>query len=112
MHYYSDTMAKIGVSRLRMSDEDDVPATSVFVTIQPSDEDNDASTPDILVAIDESEDCYYPILCDITGQDSKVFLAKDPVAGAQTLLDPNLMYSITGGTVEACAALTISSNIG
>jgi hypothetical protein len=31
MHYYSDTMAKVGVSRLRMSDEEDVPATSVFV---------------------------------------------------------------------------------
>ena len=31
MHYYADTMEKIGVSRLRMSEEDEVPATSIFV---------------------------------------------------------------------------------
>jgi hypothetical protein len=30
MHYYSDTMGKVGVSRLRMSEEDEVPVTAVF----------------------------------------------------------------------------------
>jgi hypothetical protein len=62
--------------------------------------------------VDSDGHNFYPILCDIEGQSSKIFLASDFDKGPQTLMDPNLMYSITGGVVESCAPLDFTSQLG
>lgn len=45
---------------------------------------------------------YYTIACNVQDIGTKVFIAKDPVQGEQTLMDPILQTVITGGVVTSC----------
>ena len=102
LHYYPDTMAAYNVSRLRLSDQDEIPKTADFVALVPADYNDNPSTPDIYAAFDTIGGFFFTISCDIEDQASKIFLAADPVEGAKTLMDPKLRYTVTGGVVTEC----------
>jgi hypothetical protein len=62
----------------------------------------------VLVAMTSAGDTYFPVTCLYDEpQFPKVFLAKD-LSGLQTLVDPNLNMTVTGGTVTQCGAISWS----
>ncbi|KAK1951979.1 hypothetical protein LY78DRAFT_687115, partial [Colletotrichum sublineola] len=110
IHYYNNTMSTLGVSRIRVEAELEAPAGSVVVFWAPY---YDPDSPDeyLFMAIDPLDQIFYPIVCDYAdGTASKVFLAQDPVAGVATLQSPDVIHSITGGSVSACSALVLNQD--
>ncbi|KAL2881570.1 hypothetical protein SGCOL_003137 [Colletotrichum sp. CLE4] len=111
MHYYGNTMTKLGVSRLRVEPELEGPTDSVVVAWAPY-YDGPGSEEYYFVAIDPLDEIFYPVVCDyVEGQSSKLFLVRDPVEGIETLKSPDLMYTVTGGRVRDCFALVLMQGI-
>ncbi|KAI3544373.1 hypothetical protein CABS02_09775 [Colletotrichum abscissum] len=107
MHYYGTTMAKLGVSRLRVEPGLHGPTDSVVVAWAPY---YGGPGPEeyYFVAVDPLGDVFYPAVCDyVDGQSSKLFLVRDPVEGIEILKSPDLMYTVTGGRVGDCFALVL-----
>ncbi len=75
----------------------------------PINTDSSDLTPSILIPIDTSENPYYMVVCNIDDQASKIFLVNDYDSGINTLLQENMQYVITGGTVSACAPFSFAS---
>ncbi|KAI4254492.1 MAG: hypothetical protein LQ352_003067 [Teloschistes flavicans] len=102
LHYYPDVMSAYNVSRLRLSDEAYIPITAEFIALAPVNYDEDSNSPDIYVATDTAGGVFFPVTCDIQDQDSKAFIVADIEEGVETLRDPKLRYTVTGGIVEEC----------
>ncbi|GAO19596.1 hypothetical protein UVI_02031870 [Ustilaginoidea virens] len=108
MHYYNDTMAKIGVSRLRVSDSSRVPRSSVTVAFVPL--DNPDGGQRLYVAADSKQGMFFPVVCDFSDKSaSKLFLVADPVEGVETLQRKGVEHSVTGGQVAACRLLPLKA---
>ncbi|KAI8231823.1 hypothetical protein K4K55_006032 [Colletotrichum sp. SAR 10_96] len=107
MHYYTNTMSILGVSRLRVGPEFVAPAGAAVVTwavYTAPDGTNDS----YYVAVDSHDGLFYPIICDYSdGTASRLFLAKDPVAGVTLLESADVMYSVTGGQVSTCQTVAL-----
>ncbi|KAI8280175.1 hypothetical protein K4K60_005054 [Colletotrichum sp. SAR11_57] len=107
MHYYTNTMSVLGVSRLRVGPEFVAPAGAAVVTwavYTAQDGTNDS----YYVAVDSHDGLFYPIICDYSdGTASRLFLAKDPVAGVTLLESADVMYSVTGGQVSTCQTVAL-----
>ncbi|OTB07245.1 hypothetical protein M426DRAFT_20295 [Hypoxylon sp. CI-4A] len=111
LHYYNNTMSKVGVSRLRSADEETLPSTAVYVALAPfaytDDESDDA--PTMLAAIDTNEDIFFPAVCTYKNATagSKVYLigSSDVDAGLAMLESTDVEYSITNGEVDKCYIL-------
>ncbi|KAI8298125.1 hypothetical protein K4K61_012024 [Colletotrichum sp. SAR11_59] len=107
MHYYTNTMSVLGVSRLRVGPEFVAPAGAAVVTwavyTAP-----DGTNESYYVAVDSHDGLFYPIICDYSdGTASRLFLAKDPVAGVTLLESADVMYSVTGGQVSTCQTVAL-----
>lgn len=99
LHGYVDTLADLGVSRLRLADGDSLPLTSVMLTLAPVDPGTGSS---IMMAFDTAGNSYYPLLCVYDDLYPKIFIATDPDAGSTVLEDPANIETLTGGTVTEC----------
>ncbi|KAI1849170.1 hypothetical protein JX266_005131 [Neoarthrinium moseri] len=110
LHYYPDTIDAYGVSRLRISPIDKMPKSSDCISLVPVNYDNSPSTPGVYVAVDTVGKLFWPIICNIAGQPSKIFVASDPVTGPAKLTDPDLRYTVTGGVVQNCTFIPFKSN--
>ncbi|RSL42218.1 hypothetical protein CEP54_015559 [Fusarium duplospermum] len=107
MHYYNNSMAATGVSRLRLEDETDIPSGGVVVAFAPYFPDPE-SEEYFFVAVDPNENIFYPIVCEFENDaGSKLFLAEDPDEGAEMLKSPDLIFSVTGGKVTDCYAMPL-----
>jgi hypothetical protein len=112
MHYYNNTMNAVNVSRLRVANEDDVPAEAVLVVMIPFDSsssnDTAAIDPDTAdnysyYAIDAYEQILYPTVCTYKDNSMpRMFIVKDPVNGPELLTSVDLKYTVTGGMVDQC----------
>ncbi|KAI1478188.1 hypothetical protein F4774DRAFT_419510 [Daldinia eschscholtzii] len=110
LHYYNNTMSKVGVSRLRAADETALPATAAYVALYPfyytDDESDDA--PSMLAAIDTNDEIFFPAICTYKNSSAgaKVYLiGSDIDAGLAMLKSPDVEYSITNGEVDDCFVL-------
>ncbi|TIA12468.1 hypothetical protein D6C80_06819 [Aureobasidium pullulans] len=124
LHYYNNTMSKLGVSRLRISNEKDIPLESVYVNLYGFNDqtdvrdddmnDNPANAEIYYLAYDEDDNTLYPIACSFENASvgSKLFLAKDPKAGAELLASEDLISIVTGGKVSECHALDFKQPYG
>ncbi|KAF4548176.1 Hypothetical protein D9617_31g064120 [Elsinoe fawcettii] len=119
-HYYTDSMEKIGVSRLRLHKDNAMPKGSEFVnfyafsnktgSLQADTNVNDspAGTDAYYLAQDRNKQQYYAVLCsfDNPGENpAKVFLAKDPEKGPEILMSEAVRESITGAVANGCFAM-------
>ena len=103
LHYHPDVIAAYNVSRLRLSDETAIPKTADIVGLAPVDyDDNSSATPNVYAVIDTMGNVFVTITCDIEGEDSKVFLARDAEEGVKVLRGQKLRYTVTGGVVTDC----------
>lgn len=89
-------------SRLRFSDEAHIPLTAEFVGLAPVNYDDDSSTPDVYVIMDTNDSVFFPIVCDIQGQECKAFLVTDIAQGIAKLQEEALRHTVSDGVVEDC----------
>ncbi|KAJ6779292.1 hypothetical protein PWT90_07907 [Aphanocladium album] len=109
MHYYSDAMNAVGVSRLRSSPAYKIPNNAVVTVLVPAPA---ADGSFFYMAADASQQVFYPIVCDFAnGAVPRVFLAKDMSAGVQMLEGGSVAKSITGAKVEKCFGLSMTPQI-
>ncbi|KAK2773605.1 hypothetical protein CKAH01_13523 [Colletotrichum kahawae] len=107
MHYYTNTMSLLGVSRLRVGPEFVAPAGAAVVTWAVHTA-TDGTNDSYYVAVDSHDGLFYPIICDYSdGTASRLFLVKDPVAGVTLLESADVMYSVTGGQVSTCQTVAL-----
>lgn len=101
LHYYPDVMAAYGASRIRLSDEAQIPRTADFVVLQPLDADGDGQS-DVLFAVDTKGGAYGLVLCDFgNGAASRLFVVSGE-DGVQKLMSENAKYTVTGAPVTGC----------
>lgn len=62
------------------------------------------------MAADTIGNLYYPLLCVYANLYPKMFLAKDPIAGAATLMDPANIATLTGGNITTCGFVPFTDN--
>lgn len=103
-HFYPEEMSKTGVSRLRVSDVENIPVDVENVYFINLDADGESDNPDLYFAADLDNTGYYPIICTYqeANLNARVFLAADPDTGVDVLKSSDIKYSITGGTVKDC----------
>jgi len=108
--YYPAEMKALGASRFRMNDVDHIPVGADFITLAPVNADDSTTTPGLYVAIDSEENYFYLAACSIADFGAKVFLVQDPNNGTTILQQPELQYTITGGVIDSCSIIALSSD--
>ncbi|PFH61972.1 hypothetical protein XA68_15634 [Ophiocordyceps unilateralis] len=109
MHYGTESMAKAGVSRIRLGPADELHRSSRLVvwTVEYNPDAPEGMRRYYLVR-NADGDVFYPLVCEYSnGEGAKVFLAKDPDEGVKTLESDDVAYSITGGYVSSCHGLLL-----
>ncbi|TIA28270.1 hypothetical protein D6C78_10822 [Aureobasidium pullulans] len=114
LHYYTNTMTTLNVSRLRISDEEDIPKQSEYVSLyaygsdgaldkntfdDPEDSDN------FYYAVDRKDNVFYPVVCEYKNATAipKIFLVADLDAGIALLESAELETIVTGAPVSKCS---------
>jgi hypothetical protein len=105
LYYFPDSMAAVGASRLRLGAWGGIPETAELIMLLPWAQGD----TNVLVAVDASLNVYYPFFCGINGQLNKLFLASDISTGSDTLLNPDLTYTVIGGVAEQCLPLSMTA---
>ncbi|ORY77046.1 hypothetical protein BCR37DRAFT_389301 [Protomyces lactucae-debilis] len=105
MFFYDDEMNKLGVSRLRTNIDSLTPKTATLLSFQSIDYGDGVSA---IGALDNQQNIFYVITCDIPSRGTMLFVAKDPTSGATTLMSDAVQSSITGGKVTECYYLDYS----
>ena len=105
-------MAAFNVSRIRLSTQDQVPKTADIITLVPIDYDGSGSAAEVYMAVDTKGNYFYPVVCDIQDQPSKLFLVADAAAGLQELMAEELRYIVTGGIVQECCYMPFMAASG
>ncbi|KAI9894548.1 MAG: hypothetical protein M1814_001902 [Vezdaea aestivalis] len=104
LHAYVDTMASIGISRMRLNDSEKFPNTPRLSSLAPS--DNPGADPSVLVASTSAGEVFFPPICVHNAQTKlapKLFLAKYMDAGAKALAYPKLAETLIVGKIDECA---------
>ncbi|KAH8897557.1 hypothetical protein GQ53DRAFT_884171 [Thozetella sp. PMI_491] len=108
--YYAPVMDAYNVSRIRLADDDSIPYSAEILSLAPLDYDNDASTVPIYAAFDTLGNMFYLAICTYTdGSPSKVFVVNDIEYDLDALASEELQSSVTGGPVDQCYPLALSS---
>jgi hypothetical protein len=96
LHYYKNTMSKLGVSCLRVSDEDD-----------------DLESPDTFSAFDSNVNQFFPVFCAYAHaiMPPKVFVVNNVTTGLDILQSPDLEFIVTGGLIDDCYYLPIIADL-
>ena len=107
-HYYPDVMERYGVSRLRFANQTMIPKDANYVGLMGVTIDtksNSTSTPATAAAyaaFDTKQNAFLLATCNIQGQNSKLFLARDADTGLRVLQNETLRWTVTGGVVQDC----------
>lgn len=104
-HYYPDTMAAYGVSRIRLSTTGLAPIGSQLLTLVPV----TSGVGTIYMAVDTQGAVFLLAWCNsVDWLGAKVFIIKD-ATGVQTLETDGVQWIVTGDEVTKCAPLLITS---
>ncbi|EPS37194.1 hypothetical protein H072_9160 [Dactylellina haptotyla CBS 200.50] len=112
---YQDEIQNFNVSRIRLHAQDLVPKTALFVTWVPVRVDG---LKQGVLAISTTNSVYFaPVICDIQGQDSKVFAVPfdslDHInVGLSFLQSSAAKTVITGGDVTNCYTILLTDGNG
>jgi hypothetical protein len=113
LYYHTNTMQAAGVSRLRLGDEEQVVVGTSALALVPWNaaalgEEADADMEGLYFAADfDTKAVYWLTFCSYKdGQPPKVFLVQDVEKGIAVLESGDVKFSITGGDVDTCYALS------
>ncbi|KAG8627357.1 hypothetical protein KVT40_004840 [Elsinoe batatas] len=118
MFYFTDTLNKFGVSRLRLLMYDNVPRGAAMTGFAPGDLDGKADTPQtlFLAGLDENQGsiALLPVACEIEDAQgrklTRLFVVKDGIEGPKILKDNmDMVSTVTGGTVKQCAMVELKA---
>lgn len=73
--------------------------------------DPNGSGSSLMMAFDTAGNAYYPLLCVYENLYPKLFIAKDPTAGASVLEDPSQKAALTGGAVKECGFFGVTDGV-
>lgn len=104
LYYFPSTISAVGASRLRLATWDAIPIGAEMIMLFPT-VTNVGTT--VLVAMDSTQNVFFPFVCSIEGQLNKIFLVSDAPTGASTLMDPDLTYTVIGGVAQSCVSLAM-----
>ncbi|KAH8776719.1 hypothetical protein F5883DRAFT_640402 [Diaporthe sp. PMI_573] len=108
IHYYRNTMDKVGVSRLRASDGELLPSEAVVVALTPGDSTNTDDVGYEFYAVDPDYNLFYLALCTYANNAmARMFLIADPEAGVTAFQSKDMAYSITGGIIDTCSPIPL-----
>ncbi|KAK4105537.1 hypothetical protein N658DRAFT_123209 [Parathielavia hyrcaniae] len=119
-HAYQDTLAELGVSRLRLHKPDRMPKTAtpvVFASVVDDGVAGGAEAGDMpyLMVSDLGGDIFFPVICVYASDQvyPKVFLVKDVEAGVATLTSnrPEVLQAVTGGSVKQCGYVALTNGV-
>jgi hypothetical protein len=102
LHYYTNTMEVLGVSRLRNSDSQSIPVNSSYITFMELADDSSEDTWSYYPVDPYFDIVYDLVMCSYEDQAPRVFVVLDITEGISILESPDVTYSITGGTIVAC----------
>ncbi|EMD00364.1 hypothetical protein BAUCODRAFT_28714 [Baudoinia panamericana UAMH 10762] len=105
MHYYPDTLASLGVSRLRLATWDNLPHGSRIVTLAPV----VINGTEFLTGVDAQGQQSWLMCCGIDDQPNRMFLASDWQAAPAILQSPGMQYIVTGGVATDCIPLAFTA---
>jgi hypothetical protein len=114
-YFNPQEMKATGVSRLRHSAMENMPANAEYVFFEPNTIEGDGATddelPDDPIYLAKTvDDVYYATaVCLFTDPTlpAKVFLIEDVEKGVEMLKSPDIKYSIAGGEVTECFYLPL-----
>ncbi|EPS42366.1 hypothetical protein H072_3690 [Dactylellina haptotyla CBS 200.50] len=112
---YADEIQAFGVSRIRLHKQDLVPKTALYVTFVPL---RVEGLQQGILAVSTTDSKYYaPVICDLQGQDSKVFVVRfdteDYVNEGLAFLQSEAARNfITGGIVSTCYTVMLTDGNG
>ncbi|KAG8626396.1 hypothetical protein KVT40_005341 [Elsinoe batatas] len=116
MHYYTPTMDRLGVSRLRAHHDVNLPKGSEYVNFYPYRNESSGLVADdnvndhpgvksFYIARDRNGKEYVPVVCAFEAPEenpAKLFLVDDPEKGIETLKSAAVSTVVTGGEVVDC----------
>ncbi|KAI8932265.1 hypothetical protein NX059_010466 [Plenodomus lindquistii] len=113
MYYHTNTMQAAGVSRLRLGDEESPVKGTSALALVPWNAADIGATPDpdiegLFIAADyDTQAVYWLTFCTYKdGQAPKVFVVEDIEKGIAVLESGDVKFSVTGGDVDKCYALS------
>lgn len=106
LHYYPESMASLGVSRLRLATLSELPKGAKLVSLVEVEVKDNAGK--MLVAITANSELFFPMLCSIQGQLNKIFLAKDVNTSPAVLETEDAKFTLTGGLASDCVPLALT----
>ncbi|KAF1921341.1 hypothetical protein BDU57DRAFT_46632 [Ampelomyces quisqualis] len=113
LYYHTNTMEAAGVSRLRLGDEENpVKGTSALALVAWNSTEvgteRDADIEGLYFAADyDTKAFYWLTFCSYKdGQPPKVFVVEDLEKGIAVLESGDVKFSVTGGDVDKCFALS------
>jgi len=95
LHVYASELKALGVSRLRLADETNFPVSGSLVGLVGI----KTGGSNLMAAVDTRGNIYYLASCNLQGQNTKVFVVKDPDAGLAMLQTAVASWTVTGGVV-------------
>ncbi|KAL9624344.1 MAG: hypothetical protein Q9204_007879, partial [Flavoplaca sp. TL-2023a] len=104
--FYPDVMAEYGVSRIRLSNQSEIPLITNFISLTPVNYNDNNETKNVYAAVDMLAKYYFLATCNIQGQASKIFLVADENEALERLCDEQLSYTVTGGVVDVCYSIS------
>ncbi|KAK4616079.1 hypothetical protein CLAFUW4_10433 [Fulvia fulva] len=104
--YFPASIASYNASRLRLVDDPYIPRGSRIVTLTPLNIGGGA----VYVAADTEGNMMQLAWCDVEGGAPKVFVVTGP-EGVAALEMEEVRWSITGGVVNECQALTLATEM-
>lgn len=105
LHYYPGTLAKLGVSRLRLATWQNLPKGSHIITMATVPTGN--GTERMLMGVDPQGNYAWIYCCSIENEPNKMFLASNWTTGGATLQSPEMQSIVTGGPASACLPIAM-----
>lgn len=105
LHYYPETLAKLGVSRLRLATWQNLPKGSHVITMATVPTGN--GTERMLMGVDPQGNYAWIYCCAIENEPNKMFLASNWTTGGDTLQSPEMQSIVTGGPASACLPIAM-----
>lgn len=112
--YNPQMLEQLGVSRLRLTEEEQIPRPNDMVVLKAINTDGSSDTPNPLFAVTTSNEALILVMCNYAspGAASKLFVVKDQrgidaLNSQSPFVRPILEHTVLGGKTTSCNAVSL-----